>query len=266
VPARRGAPLGGIRLIWRPLRTGDGSYTLVHPVHGEACHSRAGAWQEARERFARACRLSEFRGEILRLLDIGTGLGLNLAAALEALDGTPARLLAVSLEKDESVLRAALELPRETELPSEVERWHAPVRSAIQGGLETGREAPLGRGTLRLLLGDARETLPALPDTEKFDAVFLDPFSPKVEPDLWHLLFLREIARRMAPGSVLSTYSASLSVRAALAAAGLGVAPGARVGTKTEGTLAGPDLDVEGFDERTRRRIERRSRALGQAR
>jgi tRNA U34 5-methylaminomethyl-2-thiouridine-forming methyltransferase MnmC len=91
-----------------------------------------------------------------------------------------------------------------------------------------------------------------------FDAVFLDPFSPRVEKDLWSFEFLSGIARRMAPGSLLSTYSASLSVRAALAASGLLVGPGARVGTKATGTLASPDVELRPFDARTWRRIERR--------
>jgi tRNA U34 5-methylaminomethyl-2-thiouridine-forming methyltransferase MnmC len=117
-------------------------------------------------------------------------------------------------------------------------------------------------GVLRLLVGDARTTLPALPDDERFDAVFLDPFSPQVEPDLWAPEFLARVARRMAAGSRLSTYSASLSVRAALRAAGLRVGPGARVGTKSSGTVASPDLDPGQLDARTASRVERRARQL----
>jgi hypothetical protein len=123
---------------WIPIVTADGSPTLVHPVHGQACHSRAGAVEEARERYATACRLSEFRGGVLRLLDVGTGIGLNLAAALEAISSIPGnrrpRLAAVSLEKDASVLRAALELSGLGEL----ERWHAPVRAALASALGGG--------------------------------------------------------------------------------------------------------------------------------
>jgi chorismate dehydratase len=232
-------------MAWLPLSTGDGSSTLIHSGHGEACHSRAGAWQESRERYARACGLADFRGETFRLLDVGTGLGLNLAAAIEALDETGARLEAVTLERDASVLEAGLALPQ----PPEVERWMSRVRKGIDEN-EAGSFA-----SIRLVLGDARETLPALDGALRFDAVFLDPFSPRVEPDLWSPGFLAEIARRMAPGSILSTYSAAISVRAGLAAAGLRVGPGGRVGTKREGTLASPDRPLTSFDERTMRRI-----------
>jgi tRNA U34 5-methylaminomethyl-2-thiouridine-forming methyltransferase MnmC len=223
---------------WTPVRTADGSWTLAHPGHRETCHSIAGAWQQACERYANGCRLGE-RDGIVRLLDVGTGIGLNLAAAYRATNG---RLEAVSLERDPGVIEAGLAL----EQPPEVERWLVPVREALRSRTSF----------VRLEIGDARAILPTLEGT--FDAVFLDPFSPRVEKDLWSPAFLTAIARRMAPGSLLSTYSASLAVRAALAAAGLRVGPGARVGTKASGTLASPDLDLQPFDARTQRRIERR--------
>jgi tRNA U34 5-methylaminomethyl-2-thiouridine-forming methyltransferase MnmC len=248
-------------VAWTHLKTDDGSLTLVHPVHGEACHSRAGAWQQARERYAKACRLAEFGDGPVHLLDVGTGVGLNLAAALEALDGGRGEFHFVSLERDLAVIEAGLGL----EQPPEVVRWLAPVRVALQAALSRHEVVPLGRGRLRLLLGDARDTLRSLPVSARFQAVFLDPFSPRVDPDLWSPGFLREIARRMAPGSRLSTYSASLGVRAGLFAAGLRVGPGPRVGTKSAGTIAGPDADLGTFDERTRRRIERRAARLTDA-
>jgi len=227
---------------WLPVRTADGSWTLAHPGHGETCHSRAGAWQQACERYADGCRLSARRG-VVRLLDVGTGIGLNLAAAYRATDG---RLEAVSFEHDPRVIEAGLAL----EQPPEIERWLAPVREALRSGTSF----------VRLVVGDAREGVAEIEGA--FDAVFLDPFSPRVEPDLWDPKFLLEIAKRMAAGSLLSTYSASLAVRAALAAAGLRVGPGARVGTKASGTLASPDVDLPAFDERTRRRVERRARGF----
>jgi tRNA U34 5-methylaminomethyl-2-thiouridine-forming methyltransferase MnmC len=310
--------------MWRAVLTSDGSYTLAHPGHGQTCHSRAGAWQEARERYAVACRLRERALEMarradvgeppkFRLLDVGTGLGLNLAAALEALSGTGIRLEAVSLERDTDVIRATLALfdavreraPRnasDSGDPSDsgdeglgLERWHAPVRGALRAALRdastndasnaedgapispcgaasvscAASHVSMGDGTLRLLLGDARATLPRCTGLV-FEAVFLDPFSPAVEPELWELEFLAEIACRMSNGAWLSTYTTSLAVRAKLAALGLNVGPGARVGTKAAGTVARRgtrvgEFDATGvasvgeFDPRTARRIVRRA-------
>lgn len=262
---------------WSVAETGDGSWTLVHPGHGEACHSRAGAWHEARERYARACRLARAGerasrgGRAVRLLDVGTGLGLNLAAALEALAPSGAPLLARTLELERSAVERTLaERPRRP-VPPDVEPWWGAVASALEQALAApAREVPLvvgGRsaGSLRLLLGDARATLPALGEPEPFEAVFLDPFSPRADPALWEPAFLAEVARRLAPGGWLSTYTVSLAARAGLVAAGLRVGPGPRVGTKASGTLARRGADAGELPPRVRRRVERRARSLGLA-
>jgi tRNA U34 5-methylaminomethyl-2-thiouridine-forming methyltransferase MnmC len=256
--------------MWTPVQTEDGSYTLAHPQHGETCHSRAGAWTESRERYASACRLRERarelrdRGETaLRLLDVGTGLGLNLAAALEALEGTGVELDATSLEIDVGVIEATLDLGPHAALP-ELERQHVLVRAALRLAIGAKSEpVPLAGGRLRLLVGDGRATLPALAPGARFDAVFLDPFSPGVDPPLWSPEFLAEVARRMLPGSLLSTYTAAARARVGLLAAGLRVGPGARVGTKSSGTLASPDIELPSLDPRTTRRLNAKVDRLG---
>ncbi len=141
--------------------------------------------------------------------------------------------------------------------------WHALAIDAMEGALaDPVGSAALGeRGTLRLWVGDARQTLAVLPQA-RYDAVFLDPFSPRVEPDSWEPEFLAALARSMAPGGMLSTYSAATRVRAGLSAAGLAVGPGRRVGAKAEGTLASKDGVVPPFAPRVERRIRRAAEAL----
>ena len=257
--------------IWTRVVTGDGSTTLAHPAHGQTCHSKAGAWTESRERYAQACRVRTHalelaaRGATLfRVLDVGTGLGLNLAAALEALDGTTLALTAVSLELDRAVIEATLALGASP--LADLERWHAPVRVALAQALSvpSGTPVELQGGSLQLHLDDGRAIIPVLDPALRFDAVFLDPFSPAVDPALWEAEFLAHVARRMAPGSMLSTYTVSLGVRAALAGAGLNVGRGAQVMTKAAGTLASPDRELEPLDAKTLRRMEvRLTRAAG---
>jgi SAM-dependent methyltransferase len=261
-----------VSAAWIPVRTEDGSSTLRHPLHGETCHSLAGAWQQARERYAEPCRLRELalagRG-VLRLLDVGTGLGLNLVAAFEALEGTGARLEAVTLEIDRSVLAAAQGLLREPprqgldphvvgpaggarDLQAEILELLTRASSGPAQSVELG-----SRGSIELLLGDARREIARLPREPRFDAVFLDPFSPAKEPDLWEEPFVREVAARMASGSRLSTYSSAFRVRRVLARAGLRVGLGPRVGRKAEGTLASPDGELPPLPARVRSRLER---------
>jgi tRNA U34 5-methylaminomethyl-2-thiouridine-forming methyltransferase MnmC len=250
---------------WREVATGDGSWTLFHEEVGESCHSLAGAWQQALERYARACRLAEraLAGELVacRLLDVGTGLGLNLAAALAELDASGVPLRALTLELDPSVIELGLALYERTELArGPWEPWHAPVRRALRAALaRPGEAVELGRGgALELRLGDARTTLPT-GDPRTFDAVFLDPFSPARAGALWEEGFLAEVARGMASDAWLSTYSAAFRVRLALARAGLRVGRGPRVGKKGEGTLASPGNVPPALSPRLARRLERRA-------
>ena len=252
---------------WRALETEDGSWTLVHPGHGEACHSSSGAWLEALERYARPCRLRERASaqECVRVLEVGSGSGLDLAAALCEVEGAGARLEAVGLELEPAVVRRALELPAGA--PGAAwEPWWGQVRAALSQALARppGERVALGhRSTLRLLLGDARATLAELEGEPLHDAVFLDAFSPAHAPDLWGAAFLARLARRLAPGGWLSTYCAASEVRIALYEAGLNVGLGARVGNKREGTLASPEGTPPPLEARIQRRLERRARAPG---
>jgi len=235
--------------MWTPIRTADGSWTLRDETLGQACHSLSGAWEQARLRYAEPCRVRELGRErpVVRLLDIGTGLGLNLAAALAALDGTLARLEAVTFERDAQVLAHSRAL---ADWPAEVEPWLQRVHAAL------GAQARAG-DSIRLVLGDAREHLPTL-DEAPFDAVFLDPFSPQVAPELWSEAFLAHVASRMAAQAVLSTYSASFAVRLSLARAGLTLGRGPRVGAKAEGTLASWARALPPLEGRIERRLARR--------
>jgi tRNA U34 5-methylaminomethyl-2-thiouridine-forming methyltransferase MnmC len=56
-----------------------------------------------------------------------------------------------------------------------------------------------------------------------FEAVYLDPFSPDVDPDAWRPDTLAALAAALAPGGALATYSVQGAVRRALAAIGLEV-------------------------------------------
>jgi len=261
---------------WKRITTADGSWTLEHPEHGEACHSRYGAWMEARERYCIPCHLEELAGERdeLRLLDVGTGLGLNIAAALEVTRRAGTLLRVVTLERSPDVIRTAIELGLEApsratddEAAEAAAELHGLVLRTLARALEApGEELPFEGpselGTLRLVLGDARETLPALEPETRFDLCFLDPFSHRKEPELWMPDFLRAVADRLDQGGWLSTYSASIRVRAGLLAAGLSVGLGPRVAKKAAGTVARRGAALPTFEPRIEKRVQRAAEEL----
>lgn len=250
---------------WTPESTADGSVTLRCLRTGSLAGSSSGALTEARERYVGATGLGAFEpGSTVRLLDIGTGPGWNLAAALEAAEERGLRLEAWSLELDAGVLEAARALQA-----APFGELLRPVHEALERG-----SGPFGSSAqasqLEWVLGDARETLPRLEDALRFDVVFLDPFAPADDPPLWEAAFLAEVARRMAPGARLSSYTASLTVRTRLAAAGLRVGSGPKVGAKSQGTVAvkdGPGAPaLRPLPPRTQAKLARRlERGLGDA-
>ena len=260
------------------VETGDGSKTLYHPEFRQHFHSLSGAATEARLKFVEPC---DIRGKLqtrqsIRVLDIGFGLGENVFATMDAassIDG--ASLEMVSLELDERPLKASLALLRQNN-PNPAAASPGPPASRRQPGtagvppasssllphpdtqlngvsfpysvahrveileflLNTGRfEAP--GVSLSIILGDARSSLTNV--TGLFDAVYLDPFSHEVNPELWTYDFIRMIAAKLAPSGVVATYSSAFPVRGALVRAGLTVGETPAVGRKRGGTIASFD-------------------------
>ena len=70
------------------VQTQSGDYTLVHPLYGEPYHSlSAGAIRECIEKFLEPSGLLDKAEKFkkVRILDIGFGLGYNIAVAIKRL-------------------------------------------------------------------------------------------------------------------------------------------------------------------------------------
>lgn len=206
------------------IETNDGSYTLYHPEYRQHFHSLAGAQTEAEKKFIEPCeiRKSLEAGENIKILDVGFGLGLNALTAIKAAEETAmGKLEIISLEKDHATLKVAADLDSDNSILvsfSEKKEWSG-HHASLQG-----------------ITGDARDSIQHL--REKFDAVFLDPFSPDVNPELWTYDFIREISSLLTPDGVIATYSAAFPVRGAMLRCGLTVGETPSFGRKKGGTIA----------------------------
>ena len=216
--------------------TADGSFSLESERFGEAFHNSAGALNEAQAKFAVPAQLSRFGGEHrLTILDVCVGLGYNTAVILEALADPSPVVQWWGLELDRRPLQLALSEAGFRCL------WTDGVLQRLQAILTSDGWTELNsRGTQ--LWGDARTTLPLIPEQQSFDLILLDAFSPQRCPELWSEEFLAALARRLAPGGRLLTYSRSAAIRASLMRAGLQLhsllpAPGERSGWSS-GTMA----------------------------
>ncbi len=208
----------------RIVRTLDGSNTLADPRSGELLRSRNGAASESYHVFLRATGVLERfeQRRSTRVLEIGFGTGLSALLTLDEAQRAQVALEFISVERDLVAAPLLRQLEHRTLLT------HPDLADAVYAALERGERdiEPHPSTRLRLIEGDARSV--ELP--ERCDAVYLDPFSPEVNPDAWTPGFLARLRDALAPGGRLATYCAKGDVRRTLLALGFEVtkAPGPR--------------------------------------
>ncbi len=223
--------------------TADGSYTLIHTKYGEPYHSQtAGAIREAFWKFVKPSRLLEKakKKEVIRILDIGFGLGYNLAVALKHLwDTNPdLRIEIISFEKE---LLKNIPL-----LPEPYTEIHKMLISSIP-------EYEDERLKIKVYVGDARKEIKRVNFTA--DAVFHDAFSPYKNPELWTYDFLKLVKERIDKEGYWVSYSSSLSVRKSLILLGFKVGSSKEVGRKRKGTVASLKSPVPPLEEAELRKL-----------
>jgi tRNA U34 5-methylaminomethyl-2-thiouridine-forming methyltransferase MnmC len=181
--------------------------------------SLAGGLAETRHVFLQGNGLPDRFRDGFRIAELGFGTGLNLLATVLAHQG-PGHIDYTSFEAfpmaAPDITRALAAFPELAPIaPDFLRQW---ARGTA--------ELHFPNLTARIILGDARATLPAW--TGLADAWYLDGFSPAKNPELWSPDLMAEVARHTAPGGTFATYTAAGHVRRALAEAGFTV-------TRTQG-------------------------------
>ncbi|MBA2666825.1 MAG: tRNA (5-methylaminomethyl-2-thiouridine)(34)-methyltransferase MnmD [Trueperaceae bacterium] len=202
------------------VRTDDGSWTLESERYGETFRSRRGAVREARHVFVEgsgvAARLAARQTTTVLEIGLGTAVNLVLSASTALRHEVPLRYVAIEHE------------PLCAEAFEAVELEHVGDAAFVAAFLawrrmwsDAGPDASLRHGAVQVdvLVADAASA--PLPGAA--DALYLDGFSPRVNPELWTDEAVRRYAVALAPGGTLATYSVSGHVRRALAACGLAV-------------------------------------------
>jgi tRNA U34 5-methylaminomethyl-2-thiouridine-forming methyltransferase MnmC len=219
--------------------TADGSFTFFSTEFGQSFHSSSGAKEEAIGKYALPTQLADraLTYPKLKIFDPCYGLGYNCAAALQAIwDANPQCSVEImALEINPAVARAAIDQQLLTPWPALIPTLLAEL--AATGTVESDLLVA------RLQIGDARQTIRSVRGFQA-DAIFLDPFSPAVCPELWTVEFLQLVAECCAPQGLLATYSCAGAVRTALMSAGFTVGDTSPVGRKAPGSIASLDPDL----------------------
>lgn len=214
------------------IQTADGSPTLFSKRYNESFHSTFGAATESRYVFLETSGVSKRleSGLPTRVLEIGFGLGLNALLSCDAAIASNTPLDFHSFEHDYSVceLNQRVDFAQLLQKPELAGVLQTHLRNVAQLGNAAKTPCTVvefaADVTLNVHWRDATDTATAT-DTDlrplgKFDAIYLDAFSPDNNPECWSLDFFERLKPLMAPHAKLSTYCVKGSVRRALIASG----------------------------------------------
>ncbi|MBQ6138739.1 MAG: SAM-dependent methyltransferase [Methanobrevibacter sp.] len=227
------------------VKTDDGSYSIKSKEINnkvETLHTSTGAISESFEKFIKPLKLDY--DEDIAILDICAGLGYNSSAAIDDFiknsDGST-NLHIDMLEISKPTLAAGLMVPSPI-------KAHDITKKAIEQALIDCEYASLelesteipSNTDLKIHIDDARQVIRKLSDNS-YDAIFLDPFSQNMSPELVSVDFFKEFRRVIKENGIVCTYTSSSPVRMTFIEADFYVSLGPIFGRFQGGTLASPN-------------------------
>ncbi|MDP2749203.1 MAG: MnmC family methyltransferase [Nanoarchaeota archaeon] len=220
--------------------TADGSITFHNPKYDSEYHSRSGAEEEAVKKYAEQSNLAELAKteHSIRILDICFGIGYNSAAAIDAINAVDPKcsINVLGIDNDPQIIAKIQDVNSKFLSYDKIKKLSKNKINEKQHWVKEDNVQMMlfindARIVLKML---AKENNPAL----RFDAVFLDPFSPIKCPELWTEDFFKDIRMVMKKKAVLVTYSCARAVRDNLKHAGFIVKDGQCIGRRGPSTIA----------------------------
>ena len=223
--------------------TDDGSYSINSKEINnkiETLHTSTGAISESFEKFIKPMKFDYSKD--IAILDICAGLGYNSSAAIADFMRNSNRNLTIDMvEISKATLACGLLVPSPI-------KEHDITKKAIEDELIKQDYASLqlekceipDNISINVYIEDARQTVQKLKD-DSYDAIFLDPFSQNMAPELFSLEFFKEFRRVIKDDGIVATYTSSAPVRAGFIETGFYIGQGPIFGRKQGGTLASPN-------------------------
>ena len=224
--------------------TDDGSYSINskeinHKV--ETLHTSTGAISESFEKFIKPMKFNYDKD--IAILDICAGIGYNTSAAIADFikNSNDSNLKIDMVEISKATLACGLLVPSPI-------KEHDMTKKAIEDELIKQDYAALSLETaeipqnidINVFIEDARQTVQNL-ESNSYDAIFLDPFSQNMAPELYSLEFFKQFRRLIKDDGIVATYTSAAPIRAAFIDADFYIGLGPIFGRKQGGTLASPN-------------------------
>jgi chorismate dehydratase len=221
------------------IETGDGSITLFSKAYNESCHSNSGAIEETQTHYIKGCEIQTKSNEYdpLCILEVGFGTGIGFLQTKKTLVGE--NFIFVSFEIDIELI--------------EIFARNNNINFKTDDKLYTYKAENY---ELIIILGNARDTIKLFPQIipYSFHAIYQDAFSPKRNAILWTTQWFEALKNISHESCILSTYSASSSIRKSMIAGGWTVYNGEQFGKKRSSTRAklSGKTDIEIIDRLNR--------------
>nr|WP_316642056.1 tRNA (5-methylaminomethyl-2-thiouridine)(34)-methyltransferase MnmD [uncultured Roseateles sp.] len=206
------------------------------PRFDDLYRSRYGGLAQAQAVYLAGCGLpGRWQGrDDFTVLETGFGLGLNFLSTWAAWETDPQRCDRLHFVSVEAYPVAAADLLRSVESLAAMDDDQAPLLARVQAlaaevaaawhewtpGLH---KLVFAEGHMHLTLA-VGQVLPMLEQLScRADAVYLDGFTPGLNPDMWSAETLAAMARLCQPGATVASYSVALAVRETLQSLGFTV-------------------------------------------
>lgn len=248
--------------------TKDGSTSLYSPRFNQHYHNPNGAVSESRHVFFEVpgtARALESKDEIA-IFEIGFGSGLNLLLLLDYLrktekkTGHKPQVSYISIEAFPIISNIAENLDfGDEDYLNKSKPILVDIFKNLQPGLHTFDISD--QVEANIFSGFFDDFVSQQPELPKADFIFHDAFSPTVNSELWTPEVFRFLRQGSHEKSVLTTYCASSSARAAMAVAGWKIARAQGALGKREMTIASPsEKKLEPFKRVNEERLAERFR------
>ncbi len=204
-------------------------------------HNPVGPWLEANGLYIEQSGLKEIlalKEDELVIFDVGLGAAANSLAVLHAAKNSNRKLRLVSFEVDLTLLEFALENSAQFD---HFFGFESAIAELLQNRIWKSEII-----TWELRHGDFLDLISQ--EQNLADLIFYDPYSPKMNKDMWTLACFKKLRAKCKDSSEnqnakLFTYSRATPIRSALLAAGFFVGSGIATGLKNETTQATTRLE-----------------------
>lgn len=230
--------------------TRDGSHTLFSHRFDQHYHNPNGAVAESQHNFFETNGLYDAlkTQKELTILEVGFGTGLNLLLTLDALSNsnskTHVNYYTIEAYPIDTETASGFNYKEHMATP-ELAEMVASLFGTIDKGLNRFSLSP--EMYLTIFYGFF-EDFPL--DDIRADFIFHDPFSPKVNEELWTGETFSRLKTLGSPRVILTTYSAASKAKGAMAWAGWRLA-------KARGALGKREMTVAALDEKQLEGLER---------